>query len=101
MVWVLFCKYPIFKCESYIQLLEDESGRADEFYNYLRRIEFQAIRIVENPIHNLRLNTTQVLMQEKSIHLLIAIVTYFNSALLYFSHDFFGKTNYISCLTIL
>jgi hypothetical protein len=74
-------------------LLDDESSRADEFHNYLRRIEFQAIRIVENPILNLRSNNSHQLLQERSIHLLTAIVSYFNSALIYFSHDFFGEIN--------
>src|SRR5437762_2305517 len=86
-------KYPAFKIHTNNKLLDDESGRADEFHTYLRRIEFQAARIVENPSLCFRLDTTQGLMQEKSIDLLTAIVTYFNSVLLYFSHDFFGEIN--------
>ena len=75
------------------KLLDDESDRADEFHTDLRRIEFQAARIVENPSLGLRLDTTQGLLQEKSIGLLTAIVTYFNSALLCLSHDFIGRIN--------
>ena len=73
--------------------MDVESGRADEFHTYLRQIEFQAVRIVENPSLNIRLDTTQGLMQEKSIDLLTAIVTYFDAALIYFSRDVFGEIN--------
>jgi hypothetical protein len=78
------------------KLLDDESVRADEFHTYLRRIEFQAVRIVQNPSLNLQLNTAQGLMQEKSIDLLTAIVTYFNAALIYFTGDVFGEINQMS-----
>lgn len=92
----LSCKYLTSQVPTNSKLLDNESDRADEFHTYLRRIEFQAVRIVENPSLKLRLDTTQSLMQEKSIDLLTAIVTYFNSSLIYFSRDFFGEINSMS-----
>jgi len=67
-----------------------EAGREEEFYIQLRRIEFQSARIVENPNFDFNADSTRNLMKEKSIELLTAIVEFFDSALLYYNHNFFG-----------
>ena len=73
-----------------------EAGRGDDFYIQLQRIEYQSARIAENPNFDLNMNLTRNLMREKSIELLTAIVEFFNSALLYYKHNFFGCSTYIS-----
>jgi len=72
------------------QILEEESDRASDFYEQLRRIEFQSARIANNPNFDLNLEATRDLMKEKSIDLMTGIVQFFNSALLYYNHHFFG-----------
>jgi hypothetical protein len=57
----------------------------------LRLIEFQTALLSDNPNYDLNLETTQNLLEEKSTDLMSAIVSFFNSALIYLSNDFFGK----------
>ena len=90
MDWEFFCRYA-FIGRSNCKIVEDEAGRADDFYRILKRIEYQSARIAQNPNFDLNGASTRNLMQEKSIDLMTAIVTYFNSALLYYSRDFFGE----------
>ena len=71
--------------------MNDESTRGEDFYIQLKRIEYQAARVSENPNFDLNSESTRNLMKEKSIDLMTAIVKYFNSALLYYSHDFFSN----------
>jgi hypothetical protein len=71
--------------------LEDQAGRADDFYFHLRRIEYQCARIAENPNFDLGLEITRDLMKEKSIDLMTGIVEFFDSALLFYNSKFFGN----------
>ena len=71
-------------------MIHDEGGRAEDFYSQLRRIEYQAARIAENQNFDLNIESTRNLMREKSIELMTGIVKFFDSALLYFGHQFFG-----------
>jgi hypothetical protein len=71
-------------------VLEKETSRGAEFQDQLQRIEYQSDRVARNPNYDLDLEGTQKFMKEKSIHLLTAIVKYFNGALLYFNHGSFG-----------
>ena len=71
------------------QILEDEAGRAEDFRSQLRVIEFQVALIADNPNYDLRLETTQKLLENASTQLLTAIVQFFNSALLYLGSGFF------------
>jgi hypothetical protein len=68
------------------QGLNAESGRADDFYTQMRRIEYQAARL---STINLSVESTRTLIQEKSLDLMVGIVKYLNSALLYFNEAFF------------
>ena len=68
--------------------MNDESGRADDFYSQLRRIEYQASRI---STIDLTVESTRTLMQEKSLDLMTAIVKYLNGALIFFNSSFFRK----------
>jgi hypothetical protein len=74
--------------------LETESGRGDDFFLYLRRIELQAAILSDNPrFHDeIELGRTQSLFQETSTQLMVSITKFFNSALIYFSHGFFCKS---------
>ena len=74
------------------QILDDEAGRGDDFLLYLRRVQFEASLLADNPDYDLVLDTTH--LKEKSTDLISAIIRFFNSALVYFSKDFFGN----SCL---
>jgi hypothetical protein len=73
-----------------LQILEDEASRAEDFRSQLRCIEFQAALIADNPNYDLGLESTQKLLEKASIHLLTAILKFFNSALLYLSSGFWG-----------
>ena len=90
-VWGFYYKYihPFIQLADH-KIISDEAGRGGDFYIYLKRIEYQAARIAENPNFDLDSESTRDLMKEKSIDLMIAMVRFFNSALLYFKHDFFG-----------
>jgi len=57
----------------------------------LRRIEYQSARIVENPNFDFDSTSTWDLMKEKSLELLTAIIEFFDSALIYYKHDYFGN----------
>jgi hypothetical protein len=47
--------------------------------------------LADNDNYDLGLESTQRIMEEKSADLLTVIIKFFNSALIYFSKDFFGK----------
>lgn len=70
--------------------LDETSSRGDDFFTQLRRIEYQSARIAGNPNFDLNSKSTRNLMKEKSIDLLTGIVNFFNSALLFYNHNFFG-----------
>jgi hypothetical protein len=57
----------------------------------LRRIEYQAARVAQNPNFDLNLESTRNLMQEKSLDLMTGIVRFLNFALIYFNHNFFAN----------
>jgi hypothetical protein len=57
----------------------------------LRRIEFQAALVADNPSYDLDLEMTQNLLKEKSMDLLSAVIKFFNSALVYLSKGFLGN----------
>jgi hypothetical protein len=48
---------------------------------YLRRIEFEAALLADNPHYDLESMSSRNLVQEKSTDLMTAIVTFFNSSL--------------------
>jgi hypothetical protein len=75
-------------------ILEQESSRCDDFLYNLRRIEFQAALLADNPSYDLDLETTQNLLKEKSTNLMSAMFKFFNSALVYLSRGFLGE---LSC----
>jgi len=56
----------------------------------LGRIEFQAALLADNPEYGRDLESVGTLLSEKSTDLLIAVVKFLNSTLLYFSKGFFG-----------
>jgi hypothetical protein len=57
---------------------------------YLRRIEFEAALLADNPHYDLESMSSRNLVQEKSTDLMTAIVTFFNSSLIHFRKNFFG-----------
>ena len=63
-----------------------------DFHKHLRRIEYQAARLAENPRVNLNWISERDLMCEKSTDLMTGVVKFFNSALLCFSQDFARKS---------
>jgi hypothetical protein len=73
------------------QIIDNEVGRGEDFLSYLRRVEFQAAILADNPNYDLDLESTQKLVNEKSTDLMTAIIKFFDSALIYFSHNFFGS----------
>ena len=73
------------------------SGPAEDFLRQLRRIDFQAARVAQNPRLDLNSPTTRDLMREKSVDLMTAIVEFFNSALIVFNQNFFCKLRYLCC----
>jgi len=85
---VLFCRYSISSFRAYAKLLEEESSRGEDFLQYLRRIEFEAAIIADNPNFDLGLETTQQFLEDKSTELMSAIINFFNAALNYFCHNF-------------
>jgi hypothetical protein len=85
---VLFYRYSIYSFRAYVKLLEEESSRGEDFLHYLRRIEFEAAIIADNPNFDLGLETTQKFLEDKSTDLMSAIINFFNAALDYFCHDF-------------
>ena len=86
----LFSRSIFLSC-NLLQILDDEAGRTEDFFFQLRRIEFQAALIADNPSYDLDLKITQDLLKEKSTDLLSAVIKFFNSALLYLSADYFGN----------
>jgi hypothetical protein len=74
-----------------LQIFDTVSGRSEEFLFNLRRIEFQAGLIADNPTYDLNSEATRNFVEDKSRDLMTSIVRYFNSALLYFSNSFLGK----------
>jgi hypothetical protein len=72
-------------------MLENEADRSEDFFFQLSRIEYQAALIADNPNYNLDLEVTQNILQEKSTDLLAAVIRFLNSALVYFSSNFFGE----------
>lgn len=91
---MLFCRYSQFHAfTTHKQILDGEAGRGDDFLFYLRRIEFEASLLADNPNYDLVLDTTH--LEEKSTDLISAIIRFFNSALVYFSKDFFGSSRLI------
>jgi len=49
-----------------LQLLNAQSNRGDDFLSNLRRIEFQAAIIAENPTYDLNVESTRSLVEEKA-----------------------------------
>ena len=78
--------------------MENEVGRGRDFYDELRRIQYQSDRVAENPNYDLDLEDNRSFIKEKSIRLLAAIVNYFNCALLYYNARFFGCFPFYSAL---
>lgn len=72
-------------------MLEEESGRREDFLYYLRRVEFQAALLADNPSYDLDLEATQNLLKEKSTDLMTAVIEFLNSALVYLGDGFLGK----------
>jgi hypothetical protein len=62
----------------------------DDFTRELRHIEFHAALLADNPEYYLDIESAGTLLGEKSTDLLIAVVIFLNSALVYFSKGFFG-----------
>jgi hypothetical protein len=75
-----------------MKILDTEGCRGVDFLVQLRRIEFQAAILADNPNYDLDLDSTQNIINEKSTDLLTAVVKFFNSALVYFSHEFFSES---------
>jgi hypothetical protein len=59
---------------------------------HLRRVEFQAAILAENPKYDLAAESTRDLIGEKGTELMTAIVRFFDCALIYFGHNYFGKS---------
>jgi hypothetical protein len=60
---------------------------------YLRRIEFEAALLADNPHYDLDSGTSQMsgnLVQEKATDLMISIIVFFNASLVYFRKSFFS-----------
>jgi hypothetical protein len=58
----------------------------------LRRIEFEAALIANNPKYHVEFDDGMPnLLREKSTDLMSAIITFFDSALIYLSNGFFGR----------
>jgi len=72
-------------------MLDDESGRREDFLYHLRRVEFQAALLADNPSYDLDLETTQNLLKDKSTDLMTAVINFLNSALVYLGDGFLGK----------
>lgn len=90
MDWGLSCRSTPHSNVLNEQIIDEEVGRADDFNMYLRRIEYQATRVVENPNFDLNRENNQGLLRQKSIDLMTAIIKFFNSFLLYLSCDDIG-----------
>ena len=61
---------------------------------YLRRIEFEAALLADNPHYDLSdSGSPRNLVQEKSTDLMTAIIFFFNSSLIYFRKNFFGNNS--------
>jgi len=59
---------------------------------HLRRVEFQAAMLAENPKYDLTADSTRNLIGEMSIELMTAIVCFFDCALTYFGRNYFRKS---------
>jgi len=57
----------------------------------LRRVEFQAALLADNPSYDLDLETTQNLLKDKSTDLMTAVINFLKSALVYLGDGFLGK----------
>jgi len=68
--------------------------------DYLRRIEFAAALLADNPHYDLKNISNRNLVSEKSTDLMTAIVKFFNEALLYFGKSSFGKIKRFVLLTV-
>ena len=77
-------------------MIHMEATRSGEFLLSLRRIEFQAAIIADNPTYDLNSASTRDLVAEKSRDLMTAVVKFFNAALIYFSKSFAGKFKWLS-----
>jgi hypothetical protein len=71
-----------------LQIIDGEAARGKDFLATLRRLEFQAALIADNPNYDLNSASTRDLVEEKSRDLMTAIVKFFNDALIYFSKSF-------------
>jgi hypothetical protein len=71
--------------------VDAQSRKGSEFYHYLERIEYQSARLSANPHFNLENVSSNILLRDKSVDLMTTIVSFFDSALVYFHSDIFGK----------
>lgn len=71
-------------------MLDEESRRREDFLYHLRRVEFQAALLAENPNYDLALEIIQSL-KEKSTDLMTAVINFLNSTLVYLSDGFLGE----------
>ena len=78
----------------------EEADRADDFFDTLRRIEFQAALLADNPNYDLDSEKSLNIIEEKSTDLMSAIIIYFNSSLIYFRKNFFRMFLCIFGLTL-
>jgi hypothetical protein len=74
-----------------LQIVGAESGRGKDLCDRLRQMEFQTLRLVENPHVNLASVAIRDATRDKSIDLMISVVTFFNTALRYFGRSFSSK----------
>lgn len=74
-----------------LEKVNAQSQKGFEFYQYLERIEYQSARLSANPHFNLTNASSNVLLCDKSVDLLTMIVSFFDSALIYFHSDIFGN----------
>jgi hypothetical protein len=72
------------------QVLDAASNRGKEFCVQLKRIEFQAARVANNPNLEAVSPSSRSIMQKRSIGLMIAIVRFLSSSLLFFSRSLSG-----------
>ena len=71
-----------------VKLINNEQDRQDLFLHDLKRIEYQSARIALNPNFNDIETHSRQLIAAKGMDLMIAVIKFFNSALIYFSRSF-------------
>ena len=77
-----------------------EKRSEGDFEFYLKRIEFRASRVIENPNFDLNSPFTRSPVEQTSADLMIVAITFLNSALVYFSRVSFVILNPFLTLTV-